>query len=157
MKCPPNSRGVPVQPKAKTQRKSEQPRIQTSHRDPSGTNERRSTHRSNFFEYANEPFSMSGYNSPQASKLSPSREVSSFPTKLVEGDTGPMGPNTILGYQIDSTSTCNTSLSTILCIAESSDSEVALATRNWSGQLQLPILSKKGAHKNIRINCIISN
>ena len=28
---PPNSRGVPVQPKAKTRRKSEQPRIQTSH------------------------------------------------------------------------------------------------------------------------------
>ena len=31
--------------------------------------------------------------------------------------------------------------------------EAALATRNWSGQLQLPIYSKKGTHKNIRIYC----
>ena len=69
--------------------------------------------------------SMSGYNSPQASKLSPSREVSSFPTKLVEGDTGPMGPKHNYGLPdrllLDSTSTCNTSLSTILCRADSSD------------------------------------
>ena len=59
---------------------------------------------------------------PQASKLSPSREVSSFPTKLVKGDKGPMGPkhNSGLpdGLLLDSTSTCNTLLSTILCTSD---------------------------------------
>ena len=59
---------------------------------------------------------------PQASKLSPSREVGSFPTKLVKGDKGPMGPkhNSGLpdGLLLDSTSTCNTLLSTILCTSD---------------------------------------
>ena len=68
---------------------------------------------------------MSGYNSPQVSKSSPSREVSSLSTKLVEGDTGLMGPKHNSGLPdrllLNSTSNCNTSLSTILCRADSPD------------------------------------
>ena len=30
---------------------------------------------------------------------------------------------------------------------------MALATRDWSGQLKLPIRSINGMHKNIRIHC----
>ena len=111
-------------------RAAEDSNIPLKCRDPSGTNEHRNTHCSKFFDnrfqkYANELLSISGYNSPQASKLSPSREVSSFPIKLVKGDTGPMDPKHNSGLPdrllLDSTSTCNTSLSTILCRAELSD------------------------------------
>ena len=102
---PPNSRGEPVRPKAKTRRKSEQPRILKG-RDPSGINEHRSTHCLKFFDnrfqkYANEPFSMSGYNSPQTIKLSPSREVGSFPTNWSKVTQDRWVLNTILGYPID--------------------------------------------------------
>ena len=100
-------------------------------RDPSGTNEFiNTTHSTKLFDnefqkYVNESSGMLGYKSPQTSELSPSREVSSLPTKLVEGNTGPMGPKHDSGLPdrllLNATSTCNTSLSTILCRPDSAD------------------------------------
>ena len=67
---------------------------------------------------------MPGHNSP-TSKPSPSRETSSLPTKLVEGNTGLVGPKCNPGlsdrFLLNATSTCNTSLSSILCRADSPD------------------------------------
>ena len=94
MKCPLQQQGGTGTAKsqdAEEIRAAEDSNVPLKGRDPSGTNERR------------------------RSKV----------TKLVEGDTGPMGPKHNSGLPdrllLDSRSTCNTSLSTILCRAESSD------------------------------------
>ena len=134
MKCPPQQQGVPVQPEAKTRRKSEWPRIQTSHTRAETPVEQMNvdTHTvqnisiMDFKSMLMNHLACQGITPPKLrSKSSPSREVSSLSTKLVEGDTGLMGPKHNSGLPdrllLDSTSTCNTSLSTILCRADSPD------------------------------------
>jgi len=114
---PPNSRGdtSTARNQGGEETTVEDSNVPHKDRDPSGTNERIY---SKFFDYRfqkyiGESSSMSGDNSPQTNKLPPSRETSALPTKLVEGDSGPMGPKHDSGlpdrFLLNATSTCYTS------------------------------------------------
>ena len=104
---PPQQQGGTSTAKGQGGKAVEDSDIPHNGRDPSGTNEHIDTYGcsklfdNRFQKYTAESPSTSGYNPPKTSKLSPSWETSSLPTKLVEGNPGPLGPNTIQGYLID--------------------------------------------------------